>query len=135
MTETASPNAGSARTYRRIYAALSGLSGLLLAVFITLGYPLLGVAGFALLFAGAGYLQVSHSGPMFDERDRRIQERASAWTLALFGWTCAVFFPTMTALVALGYTTWPEWLVPIALLVPVVYGVWGLLLLVARRSV
>lgn len=133
MTETTSPTFESEQTYRRVYAALSGLSGLALAVLITLGYPLVGVAGFALLFGAAGYLQVSYTGTMFDERDQHLHERASGWTLALFGWACALFFPTMTALVALGYTTWPDWLVPIALLVPVVYGVYGLLLLVARR--
>lgn len=116
-----------------MHAALSGLSGLMLGVLIAFGYPLVGVAGFALLFGAAGYLQVNYSATLFDERDKHIHERASGWTLALFGWACALFFPTMTALVALGYTTWPDWLVPIALLVPVVYGVYGLLLLVARR--
>lgn len=133
MTETASPAFGTERTYRRLYAALSGLSGLALAVLITLGYPLVGVAGFALLFGAAGYLQVSYTGTLFDERDQQTHERASGWTLALFGWACALFFPTMTVLTALNYTTWPRWLVPIALLVPVVYGVYGLLLVVARR--
>jgi hypothetical protein len=45
-----------------------------------------------------------------------------------------VFFPTMTVLVALDYTTWPTWLVPIAFTVPLVYGVYGILLFVARRK-
>lgn len=133
MTQTASPNARSERTYRRLYTALSGLSGLVLAALIALGYPILGVAGFAVLFGAAGYLQVAYTGTLFDERDHRTHERASGWTLALFGWACALFFPTMTVLTALNYATWPRWLVPIALLVPVVFGTYGLLLLVARR--
>jgi uncharacterized membrane protein len=134
MTETEVPQARSERTYRRLHAALSAASGLTLGVLIAFGYPLVGVSGFALLFAIAGYLQVTYPATLFDERDRRVHERASGWTLALFGWACALFFPTMTVLVALGYTTWPDWLVPIALLVPVVYGVYGLLMLVARRG-
>ena len=122
------------RTYRRTYGVLSGLSGLILGVLIAVGRPLLGVGGFVLLLGAAGYLQVSYSGTLFDERDRQTHERAAGWTLTVFGWACAVFFPTMTALVALEYTTWPVWLTPIALVVPVVYGVYGVFLFAARRQ-
>ncbi|WP_225335718.1 hypothetical protein [Halomicrobium urmianum] len=128
-----STHARSERTYRLTYGALSGLSGLALGLLVAAGRPLAGVAGFALLLGAAGYLQVTYPGALFDERDRRIHQRAAGRTLALFGWACAVFFPTLTALVALGYATWPEWLVPIALTVPVVYGTYGALLLVGRR--
>lgn len=81
------------------------------------------------------YLQVNYSGPLFDERDRQTHERAAGWTITLFGWASAVFFPTMTVLVALNYMTWPEWLVPIALIVLVVCGVYGILLFVVRRQI
>jgi hypothetical protein len=127
-------HARSERTYRLMYGALSGLSGLTLAILITAGYPLLGVAGFVLILGAAAYLQYNYSGPLFDERDRQTHERAAGWTLTLFGWASAVFFPMMTVLVALDYTTWPEWLVPIALLVPVVYGTYGVLLVIVRRQ-
>jgi len=123
----------SERTYRRAYGSLSGLSGLALGVLIALGYPLVGVAGFVVFLGAAGALQASYAGPLFDERDRRSHERAAGRTLAVFGWACAVFFPTMTALVVLGYATWPTWLVPIALVVPVVYGFYGVALFVERR--
>jgi len=129
-----STHAHSERTYRLTYGALSGLSGLALGVLIAAGYSLAGVAGFVVFFGAAAYLQASYSGTLFDERDRQIHERASGWTLSLFGWASAVFFPTMTVLVALDYTTWPTWLVPIAFTVPLVYGVYGILLFVARRK-
>jgi hypothetical protein len=127
-----SAHARSERTYRLTYGALSGLSGLALGVLVAAGYPLVGVAGFVVLFGAAGYLQASYSGPLFDERDRQTHERAAGWTLALFGWASAVFFPTMTVLVAVGFTTWPSWLVPIAFVVPLVYGVYGAFLVAAR---
>ena len=126
-------NLRSERTYRHAYGVLSGLSGLVLSVFIVVGHPLVGVGGFVGLLAVAGYLRVHYSGPLFDERDRRAHERAAGRTLALFGWACAVFFPTMTAVVALGWTSWPAWLVPIAFVVPVVYGVYGVILFASRR--
>ena len=129
-----SVHATQERTYRRTYGILSGLSGLSLGVLIAAGHPLLGVGGFVLFLGAAGYLQVSYPGTLFDERDRQTHERAAGWTLAAFGWACAVCFPTLTALVAVGYTTWPTWLTPIALVVPVVYGVYGVFLLVARRQ-
>ncbi|MDQ2056141.1 hypothetical protein [Halobellus sp. H-GB7] len=135
MTETMSTTAASERSYRRAHGVLSGLSGLALGVLIALDRPLLGVVGFVAFLGAAGYLRVSYAGTLFDERDERTHERAAGWTLALFGWASAVFFPTLTALVALGYTTWPTWLTPIALTVPVVYGAYGVLLLVARRRV
>ncbi len=122
----------SERTYRRAYGSLSGLSGLALGVLVALDYPLVGVAGFVVFLGAAGALQASYSGPLFDERDRQAHERAAGRTLAVFGWACAVFFPTMTALVALDYATWPDWLVPIAFLVPIVYGFYGVLLFVGR---
>lgn len=120
--------------YRHMYGVLSGLSGLVLGVLIAVGQPLVGVAGFVGLLGAAGYLQVGYSGTLFDERDKQTHERAAGWTITLFGWACAVFFPTMTVLVALNYTTWPTWLVPIAFVVPVVYGMYGVFLVVARRQ-
>lgn len=135
MTETMSNTALSERSYRRAHGVLSGLSGLALGVLIALGRPILGAVGFVALLGAAGYLRVNYAGTLFDERDERITERAAGYTLTLFGWASAVLFPTMTALVALGYASWPGWLTPIALVVPVVYGTYGAFLFVARRRV
>jgi uncharacterized membrane protein len=121
------------RRYRLTFGALSGLSGLALGVLVAAGQPLVGVAGFVVFLGAAGALQAQYSEPLFDERDKQTHERAAGWTLTLFGWASAVFFPTMTVLAALEYTAWPEWLVPIAFTVPLVYGTYGVLLFVARR--
>jgi uncharacterized membrane protein len=122
------------RTHRRAHAGLWALSGLVLAVSVVAGYPLVGVAGFYLSALGATLVVRRHRGPLFDERDRRLDRAAAAQTLSLFGVGSAVLFPTLTALVALGVVEWPAWLTPIALFVPVLYGTYGAFAFLERQT-
>ncbi|MFB6155008.1 MAG: DUF2178 domain-containing protein [Haloferacaceae archaeon] len=121
------------RRYRLTYAGVWALSGLVLAGALVAGYPLVGVAGFYAFALASVLVTRRHDGPLFDERDRRVSGAAAARTLRLFGVGAAVFFPVVTALVALGVTEWPSWLVPIALFVPVLYATYGLFAFVERR--
>jgi uncharacterized membrane protein len=107
----------SETTYRRLYSVLWGLSGVALAGGIVVGYPLVGVGGFAALALAALLTFHRYDGPLFDERDERRQAAASKRTLAVMGVTSAVVFPGVTALWALGVVEWPLWLTPIAFFV------------------
>jgi uncharacterized membrane protein len=105
--------------YRRLYAGLWVLSGVSLGGLIVAGYPLAGVAAFvACIVAAVGAFRY-YDGPLFDERDRRIQAAASKRTLAVMGIGSAVVFPSATALWALDVIEWPLWLTPVAFFVAV----------------
>lgn len=125
-------NATTADTYRRAVVALSLLSGLAMAALITVGYPLVGVGAFAVLIVAAVAVSSRAGRTMYDERTEQQHNRAAGRTLTVFGWGSAVFFPAMTALVALEYATWPPWLVGIALFVPALYGTYGLFVAVEK---
>lgn len=85
------------------------------------GRPLAGVGAFVVLFGGALALWSASTTRLFDERDRRRHQHAAGRTVAVFGWLCAVGFPTMVALDALGHVTWPAWLSPVGAAVIVFY--------------
>lgn len=101
--------------------------GLVIAAFIlyfglqTIGYPLWGVAAFVGLFGTSIALVAGSSARLFDERDQQIHEQAAGATLTLYGWICAVAFPTVVALEALDQATFPGWLQPISVGIIVLY--------------
>ncbi|ELZ80253.1 hypothetical protein C453_19285 [Haloferax elongans ATCC BAA-1513] len=105
------------RSYRRLYAGLWLLSGVALAAFITLGYPIIGVIAFVVSATVAIAIVRRYDGPLFDERDRSRQAAASQRTVAIVGISSAIVFPTVTALWALDVVAWPVWLTPIAFFV------------------
>ena len=124
---------GQESTYRRSYIG-SWIAGTLAFVgLIVAGYPVAGAVAFGLAAVVAINLHRGYEGPLFDERDEQIITEASANTISIVGITSGVFFPTMTALHALGVSQWPAWLTPIAWFVTALYGVWGLNLLLARQ--
>ncbi|MUV58041.1 Predicted membrane protein [Halogeometricum rufum] len=114
---TSTTTIGSETTYRRLYTGLWALSGVALAGGIVVGYPLVGVGGFAALALAALLTFRRYDGPLFDERDERRQAAASKRTLAVMGVTSSLVFPAVTALWALGVVEWPLWLTPIAFFV------------------
>lgn len=114
---TATESRSTEVTYRRLYIGLWALSGVLLASGIVVGYPLVGVVAFAACAVTSIGVFRYYDGPLFDERDQRMQEAASKRTLAIMGMTSAIVFPTVTALWALGLIEWPLWLSPIAFFV------------------
>jgi uncharacterized membrane protein len=102
------------KLYRRLYVGLWVLSGVSLAGGIVAGYPLVGVGAFVVAFVAATGVFLAYDGPLFDERDRRLQESASRRTLTIMGLSAAVVFPAVTAAWALNIIAWPLWLTPIA---------------------
>jgi fatty acid desaturase len=130
---TTNVNPETERTYRLAFAGLWAASALSLAGFVTAGYPLVGVAAFAVLVVAAFGVTARYDGPLFDERDDELHRTAAGQTLALFGWASAAFFPTLTALWGLGVVEWPAWVTPVALFIPLLYGTYLALLLVNRR--
>jgi uncharacterized membrane protein len=108
---------GREATYRRLYIGLWALSGVALGGLVLVGRPLVGVGAFlaAALTALATFRR--YDGPLFDERDERIQATASKRTLGVMGVTAAVVFPGATALWALDVIAWPLWLTPVAIFV------------------
>lgn len=106
-------------TTRRLYVGLWVLSGVSLGGLIAVGRPLVGVGAFVACVVAAVGLVWRYEGPLFDERDRRVRNGASARTLRIVGIGSAVVFPALTALWALGVVEWPLWLTPVALFVAV----------------
>jgi uncharacterized membrane protein len=125
--------AHSESTYRRSYIGIWALGAVAFAGLIVAGFPLVGVGAFVVAAVAAVAFQGTYGGVLFDERDRTTLQEAGANTIAVLGMTSAVVFPTFTALHALGVYTWPAWLTPIAWFVTALFGVWLLMLLLARR--
>jgi uncharacterized membrane protein len=123
----------SESTYRQSYIGIWALGAVAFAGLIVAGLPLVGVATFVAAAVGAVGLQQTYGGVLFDERDQTTLREAGANTIAVLGMTSAVVFPTFTALHALGLYTWPAWLTPIAWIVTALFGVWLVMLLLARR--
>ncbi|WP_276273768.1 hypothetical protein [Haloarcula litorea] len=121
-------------TYRRAFAGLWAGAGLLLALLIAAGYPLVGVAAFAVCALAAIGVQYRSQAVLFDERDTSVFEAAGANTVAAVGMSSAVVFPTMTALRALGLVEWPLWFAHLAWFVAGLFALWGVLLGVARAK-
>ncbi|QIO21186.1 hypothetical protein [Haloarcula sp. JP-L23] len=121
-------------TYRRTYFGLWAAAGLVFALLIAVGYPLVGVGAFALGALGATALQHRSSVVMFDERDTTVFQEAGANTVAAVGMSSAVVFPTLTALRALGIVEWPLWLAHLGWFVAGLFAIWGLMVAVARSK-
>lgn len=86
-----------------------------------LGHPLVAVGAFVVFFGGAIALVAGSSSTLFDERDRRHHDYAAGQTVTLYGWLCAVGFPTFIVLEAFDQVSIPEWLAPISVAVIVFY--------------
>ncbi|MFB6179739.1 MAG: hypothetical protein ABEI77_08455 [Halorientalis sp.] len=131
MTLTATQGSGE-RLYRRLYVGLWLVSGVFLAGAITAGYPVVGAVGFWVIALASIVVYRSYDGALFDERDRSEYQSAAGLTLAVFGWGSAVVFPTMTVLDAINVASWPWWLASISWFIPLLYGTFGVILLVEK---
>ncbi|MFC5365780.1 DUF2178 domain-containing protein [Salinirubrum litoreum] len=130
MTATVTSQSG----YRRLYVlswvlGTAGYVGLLLA-----GQVVAGVVVFLLGGAAAVALSRRAGTTLLDERDASVLETASANTLLLVGVASAVTFPTVVVLDALGRLTFPAWLAPVGLFVAGLFGLWAVMLLLARAE-
>lgn len=121
-------------TQRTIVLSAAALAFVLYFGLQSVGYPLAGVGAFVVLLGGAVGLSVGSTARLFDERDHRVHERAAGHTIALYGWMCAIGFPTVVALDAIGHVTFPDWLVPISVAVIVVYLTYAAFQFVLRIS-
>lgn len=87
MTETTAtavpPPLSKRRTYRRLLFGSLAVGVVLGVAARLLGYPLVGEAIYWLGILGAGAAYVAAPVGLFDERDTRLEERASALTLTL----------------------------------------------------
>ncbi|MFB6205479.1 MAG: DUF2178 domain-containing protein [Haloglomus sp.] len=131
MSDTAlrSPNVST----RSLYAASWAVGSALYGVLIVAGYPLVGVGAFVVGAVAAVALDQGSNRPISDERDRAVFDEAGRHTIAAVGMASAVVFPTMVALRALDYTTWPTWLYYAGYFVAGLFAVWGVFVLLAQR--
>lgn len=121
---------------RLVRSATLGLwvgGGVVLGVLTAFDFPLVGVALYAVGVVASLALGYNYEGVLFDERDRRYDERAAARTLQVFGLASAGVFPTLTALWGLGHFEWQEWSVTLALAVAVLYVTYGLTRVAVER--
>lgn len=128
-THTSRP---TARNRLTIVALWMLAAGAFIGSFIG-GYPAIG----AVAFLGIGVASVVFwrwSRPLFDERDESIVTTASTQLVQLLGITSGIVFPTLTFLWGMGYVEWPAWLSPISGFVAALFGVWVVLLVVARAQ-
>jgi uncharacterized membrane protein len=130
MTETASPS--SFASTRSTYVALWTIGSVLYAGLLVAGYPLVGVAAFAVGGVVAIALQKHSDAQTFDERDREVFGEAGRHTIALVGMASAVVFPTMVVASAVGYAEWPLWLAYAGYFVAALFAVWLVFVLLAR---
>lgn len=100
-------------TQRTAFSALVALAFVLYFGLQVIGYPLAAVGAFVVLFGGAIGLVARSSNRLFDERDQQLHERAAGHTVALYGWLCAVAFPTLIVLETFDQVESPGWLDPI----------------------
>lgn len=130
MTATVTSQSG----YRRLYVlswilGTVGYVGLLLAEQVVAG-----VVVFLLGGPAAVALSRRSGTTLLDERDASVIETASANTLLLVGVAPTVTFPTVVVLDALGGLAFPVWLAPIGLFVTGLFGLWAVMLLLARTE-
>lgn len=91
------------------------------------------IGAFLFLFVGglALLLHLNHPDKLFDNEGEEVVKDASAWTLQTVGIASGLIFTSYTALVALEFTTWSAWMVPIAGYTVGIFTVWGIFLLLA----
>lgn len=77
-----------------------------LVVLANIGYPFVGVAGYLALVGASFGISYLYPGTLFDERDERILDSASGYTLLVFGYGAAVVFPVLTVLYGFGAFDW-----------------------------
>ncbi|USZ67148.1 hypothetical protein NGM10_10440 [Halorussus salilacus] len=121
-------------TYRRAYAGLWILAGVLFGTLIGFGYELWAVAAFFALAGATLVLERSHTGTLFDERDETIHRIASAKTIGFYGVLSAVVFPALVALDALGMYEWGPMAAGVAWAVAVLYVTYAAMTVVAGRK-
>ncbi len=116
---------GSESTTRKIYIGLWLLGAAILGVATGLGQPLVGAIGYGASVIAAIGVWYSYPGPMFDERDTQIHDKASGHTLTILGYASAVIFPSLTALYGLDYFEWGPMTTAVALTVAGIYLLYG----------
>lgn len=114
-------NRSTSISQRAIFGTLVVVAFALYFGLQAIGHPIAGVGAFAVCFGVAIILVVRSNARLFDERDRRIHERAAGHTVALYGWISAIAFPSLVVLDALDRIAMPEWLGPIGAAVIVFY--------------
>lgn len=130
MTTTATTHSRNRTLYALSWlVGTAGYLGLLLVGQVLAGVAVLGLGGVT-----AVALHRSAGERMLDERDAAVVERASARTMQLVGLGAGVAFPTLVAMDALGRVAFPAWLEPVGLFVALLFGVWGVMLLLARAG-
>ena len=104
MTETPNRNwLSSVRRYRRLFWGCFVVAILGFVAGISLGYPLVGLGVYWAGFAGMLAISKGTSLDVFDEREQRLERRASHITLSLVGVVLVLGGPGQIALAELGY--------------------------------
>ncbi len=116
---------GSESTTRKTYIGLWMLGGITLGTATALGQPLIGFLAFLTSVIAAIGVWYSYPGPMFDERDTQIHDKASGHTLTIVGYASAVIFPSLTALYGLDYFEWGPMTSAVALTIAGIYLLYG----------
>lgn len=116
---------GSESTTRKIYIGLWLLGATALGTATALGQPLVGATAYFASVIAAIAVWYSYPGPMFDERDTQIHDKASGHTLTIIGYASAVIFPTLTALYGLEYFEWGPMTSAVALTIAGIYLLYG----------
>jgi uncharacterized membrane protein len=119
-------------TSKRLMVALFTFAGLALGLGSVFDYQLAGVGLYAAGMVGGFAVPLVTDFRLFDERDRQIQQRASAVTLALFGWLAAIVFPALVVLSTTPHFSWGPASVTLSFTTTAVYLTWGVALLYYR---
>ncbi|MFB6126843.1 MAG: DUF2178 domain-containing protein [Halolamina sp.] len=117
--------AGSpARRNRLLHGGLWAAAALGYGVGIAAERGLLAVAAFAGFGIAAIGFRSTRGEPLYDERDDRLLQEASARTVRAVGLVSAVLFPTLVVLDALGRWSWTPFMAGVGTAVAVVYLVY-----------
>jgi uncharacterized membrane protein len=119
-------------TSKRLMTGLFAFAGVALGLGSAFEYQLLGVGLYAASMVGGFAVPIVTGHTLFDERDRQIQQRASAFTLTVFGWLAAIVFPALVVLSTTSHFSWGPASVTLSFTTAAVYLTWGLALLYYR---
>lgn len=116
---------GAPETYKRLITACGLLGGLALGIGTALSRPFIGVGLYAVGLIAAASIPYATGVTLFDERDDALHQRASGFTLALFGWLSALVYPSLVVLWGTGHFSWGPATAAIAVTTAIVYMVYG----------
>lgn len=119
-------------TSKRLMTGLFVFAGVALGLGSAFEYQLIGVGLYAVGMVGGFAVPVVTELTLFDERDRQIQQRASAFTLTVFGWLAAIVFPALVVLSTTPHFSWGPASITLSFTTTAVYLTWGLALLYYR---